>query len=86
MGDKWELRGRPAEEIAKSIVIAGAYLGQDRRNHFVWVDHGQINQITIRGRTEIVCGGDECTVGTSLLVYLPYDDDYACGSYFEQSG
>ena len=79
--DAWELRGHSAREIANAIDSRG-FLGRDQRMHFVWLDYGQFNRtISIRGRTEIACdlGGDHCTIATSVLVFIPYNERQRCG-------
>ena len=87
----WEFQGPSAQEISASLGKRG-FLGDDGRRHFVWVDYARLSDaIAIRGRSEIACSltGEICTLGTTLLAFVDYDEHHRCGyisDEYESSG
>ncbi len=75
------ITGPSASTLARSIA-GRAYRGDDGRDHVVWVDYGRLAaSVRVRGRTEAACTADgaACTIETTVLFFVDYDEFHPCG-------
>jgi len=79
--ERRSITGESARALARAIAVR-AFEDDAGRIHFVWADYGRLARpLRIRARSEATCdlGNQTCSIDTTLLFFIDYDEHHECG-------